>query len=251
MSPLPKQPRLQEELEILQDRLLAMAGMAEDLVRQGVEAFLEKDPGALAAMREADAVVDELEMEVDRRSVELVALHQPVATDLRRVFVALRVANDLERIGDHALNIAKAARRLAGQGPLPEFPEMAELALLARRMLRDALGALGTRDAAKAREVCARDDRVDEMRRAVYAILTARMQADPSAIAASMEFLRVSQQLERIGDLSTNIAEEVVFLVEGKSIKHRVEQGGKGGKRAGKGGGPAEGADGAVPGTGR
>jgi phosphate transport system protein len=223
----PARRHFHEELDLLQVRAMEMAGLAEDLVRRGVEAFLARDAGAVAAMREDDKRIDALEIELDERVVELIALHQPMAGDLRRIFTTLKISNDLERVGDHALNIAKASRRLAALPPLPDFPEMAELALLARRMLQDSLASFAMRNAALAREVCARDDRVDDMRRSVHRILVALMGEDPRRIPAALEHVRVSQQLERIGDLSTNISEDVVFLVEGRSIKHHAERGGR------------------------
>jgi phosphate transport system protein len=174
-------------------------------------------------MRADDRKVDRLELELDEGGVELIALHQPVAKDLRHILTILKISNDVERVGDHALNIGKAARRLAKLPPLPDTPEVEELVVLARRMLRDSLASFGSRNAELAREVCARDDRVDDMKRAVQGILRTIMDKDPTKVGSALEYLRVAQQLERIGDLSTNISEEVVFLVEGKSIKHHAE----------------------------
>ncbi len=223
MSLGPGKRHFHEELDLLQDRVMEMAGLAEDLVHRAVEAFLQRDAGAVQGIREDDTRIDTLEVELDERVVELIALHQPMATDLRQIFTTLKISNDLERVGDHAHNIAKAARRLSGFRPLPEIPEMAELAILARRMLQDALAAFGTRNSALAREVCARDDRVDGMKKTVHKILVALMVEEPRRINPALEYIRVAQQLERIGDLSTNISEDVVFLVEGRTIKHHAE----------------------------
>jgi len=213
-----------QELDRLQALLMKMAGLAEELVEHAVDAFLERDGSVLPAIKEGDRRIDALELELDDTAVALLALHQPVASDLRQVLISLRIANDIERIGDHGRNIAKAARRLAGNRPLREIPELGELAVLSKRMLRDALAALGSRDSGRARAVCARDDRVDDMRAAVQKILVSVMKEEPHSIAAALEYIRVAQQLERIGDLSTNISEEVVFLVEGRSIKHHAEE---------------------------
>jgi phosphate transport system protein len=147
-----------------------------------------------------------------------------VARDLRQILTTQKICNDIERVGDHAVNISKAAQRVAGFPPLPDIPELMELAVLSQRMLRDALTAFGARDPALAREVCGRDDRVDEMRRTVNSLLLDLMVEDPKRMSAALEYLRASQQLERIGDLSTNISEDVVFLVEGQSIKHNSER---------------------------
>lgn len=222
MNGMRHQRRFHEELDHLQDRLMEMAGLSEDLVRRAVDAFLERDGGALGAIKEDDRRIDALEVELDERVVALIALHQPVASDLRQVLTTLKIANDIERVGDHGHNIAKAARRSANARPLREIPELAELADLAQRMLGDALASLGARDSARAREVCARDDRVDDMKAAVQKILVRVMSEEPESIRPGLEYIRVAQQLERIGDLSTNISEEVVFLVEGRSIKHHL-----------------------------
>lgn len=216
--------RLEEELDQLQTRLMEMAGLAEDLVRRAVDAFLARDAEGAESVMKADHRIDALEVELDERVVELIALHQPMASDLRRIFTTLKISNDVERVGDHAQNIAESAQRLADQPGLREIREFAELTVLARRMLQDALASYGTRDAKLAREVCVRDDRVDDMRRTVQKILVDLMGADPGRIATGLEYIRVAQQLERIGDLSTNIAEDVVFLVEGRTIKHLAER---------------------------
>lgn len=224
MSRMPNKGRLHDELDLLQAQLMEMAGLAEEQVARGLDAFLARDPGALEGMQEIDRTIDTLEIELDRRVLELIALHQPVASDLRRIIAVQKACNEIERIGDHAVNIAKAARRIAPLLPLPDSPEFAELGVLAKRMLRDALGALASRDPALARDVCTQDDRVDEMRRSVDGLLKEMMVSEPRRIESALEHLRVSQQLERIGDLSTNIAEEVVFQVEGRNIKHNVER---------------------------
>jgi len=216
--------RLHLELDLLQSELQRMAGLAEDLVGRGVEAFLSRDAEAVESMREVDRVIDSIELDIDERVMELIALHQPVAADLRHIITIQKICNDIERVGDHALNIAKAASRLAELPPLPDTPELAELAVLSQRMLRDSLASFGSRSPELAREVCSRDDRVDEMKKSVDVLLVQAMSADPSRIMSALQYLRVSQQLERIGDLSTNIAEDVVFLVEGRSIKHNVER---------------------------
>lgn len=223
MTPELQKRHFHQELDELQARLMEMAGLAEELVARAVKAFLDRSGAALAEIKAVDLRIDALEVELDERVVALVALHQPLASDLRQVLTTLKIANDIERVGDHANNIAKAARRLERTRPLREIPELAELGVLSRRMLRDALAALGSRDSKRAREVCARDDRVDDMKAAVQKIVSRVMMEEPHSIGAALEYIRVAQQLERIGDLSTNISEEVVFLVEGRSIKHQGE----------------------------
>ncbi len=221
-SPPPKR-HFHEELDLLQARLLEMGGLVEDLLARAVEAFLQREVTGREELRTMDRRVDALEVEIDECTVELLALQQPMASDLRQIFATLKISNDLERVGDHASNIVKAAARMAEHPAFPELPEIEEMGVLTRRMLADALTAYTARDALAARDVCARDDRVDDLRRSIQRILVSYMLERPRWISPALEHLRVSQQLERIADLSTNISEDVVFLVEGKSIKHHAE----------------------------
>lgn len=217
--------RLHDELDVLQERLLEMAGFVERLIREASDAVLERDASAAAEIRAADDRIDELELEIDERVVELLALQQPMASDLRRIVITSKIANDLERMGDHAVNIANAAQRLAAAPPLPEIRELAEMAEVTRGMVSDALSAYMSRNAAKARMVCITDDRVDDLRRSMYRILLTHMLEEPRRISGALELLLISQNLERIADLTTNISEDVVYLVEGRTIKHGVEIG--------------------------
>jgi phosphate transport system protein len=212
-----------DELDVLQKRLVEMAGLVEGLVERATKAVLTRNPAAAADIIAEDSRVDELEVEVDERVVELLALFQPMASDLRQIITSNKVANDLERVGDHAVNIAKAARRLVETQPLPELRELAEMAEITREMLADALASYVTRNAGTARMVCITDDKVDNLRRSLFRILVTHMLEDPKRIGGALELLLVSQNLERVADLSTNIAEDVVFLVEGRTIKHGAE----------------------------
>lgn len=218
--------RFGEAMDTLQDRLMEMAGLVEDLVSLAIEAVLDRDASAADEARGRDEVIDALEIEIDERVMELLALQQPMARDLRQIFTATKVSNDLERVGDHAVNMAKAAARLAEHPALPEGRELREMARITRGMLADALGAWVSRDPETARDVCARDDEVDDLRRSLFRIMVTHMLEEPRRITAALEVILVSQNLERIADLSTNISEDVVFLVEGKTIKHHAEQGG-------------------------
>jgi len=217
--------RFHDELEVLQERLMEMAGLVETVIGQATDAVLTRDKSVDEKVSTADYRVDELEMEIDERVMELLALQQPMATDLRQIVTTNKIANDLERMADHAVNISKAARRLAETPPLPEVRELAEMTDIVRAMLADALVAYVSRSAGKARIVCITDDRVDDLRRSMFRILVTHMLEDPKRISGALELLLVSQNLERIGDLATNVAEDVVFLVEGRTIKHGVEIG--------------------------
>lgn len=212
-----------DELDTLQQRLMEMAGIVERTVARATRAVLDRDPTAAAAVIEEDGRVDDLEVEIDARVIELLALHQPMASDLRQIVAAHKTSNDLERVGDHAVNIAKAARRLADTHPLPELRELREMVEISREMLADALASYVSRNAGTARLVCVTDDKVDNLRRSLFRILVTHMLEDPKRIGGSLELLLVSQNLERVADLCTNIAEDVVFLVEGRTIKHGAE----------------------------
>jgi len=219
-DPLPVRGPFEAELDRLQQMLLEMAGRAEELVRMSMECLSARDGGMTRRVRKADDRIDELEVEMDERVLELLALRHPMAGDLRLVFVALKASNDIERIGDHAVNIAKASRRMTRHPPLPDILEIEEMGGQVRTMLGDALDAMVNRDVHKATRVIAHDQRVDDLRRSAFRIIVSYMLEQPRYISPGLEMILVVQNLERIGDLTTNIAEDVVFLVEGRSIKH-------------------------------
>ncbi len=212
-----------DELSQVKVRLLTMSGEAEAALRTAVDALLERDPSAAEQVIEGDRVIDAMEVEIEEACVDLIALHQPMARDLRTLIATIKIATDLERVGDHAVNLAQSAARLAQARPIAPEPEIVEMARLAREMLADALEAFVRDDAAAGREVCLRDDKVDALNRSVFRILLTQMMEDPHIIGAALELFLVSRNLERVADLATNIGEDVVFLVEGKSIKHHAE----------------------------
>jgi len=215
--------RFHEELDALQECLLEMAGIVEQLIHRATPAVLERDGSAADEVMDRDDRVDELEVEVDERVIELLALQQPMASDLRQIVTTNKISNDLERMGDHAVNISKAARRMTDTQPLPEIRELAEMAEITQGMVSDALASYVSRSAGTARLVCLTDDKVDDLRRSMFRILVTHMLEDPKRIGGALELLLVSQNLERIADLATNISEDVVFLVEGRTIKHGAE----------------------------
>ena len=212
-----------DELSHVKVRLLTMSGEAEAALGLAVEALLERDPAKADRVIQGDRVIDAMEMEIEEMSVNLLALQQPMARDLRMLTSALKISNDLERVGDHAVNIAQSAERLSQARPIAPEPEIVEMARLAREMLSDALEAFIRGDAAAAREICLRDDKVDLLHNSVFRILLTHMMEDPHTIGAGMELFLVSRNLERVADLATNIAEDVVYLVEGSIIRHHPE----------------------------
>ncbi|HJR17238.1 MAG TPA: phosphate signaling complex protein PhoU [Gemmatimonadales bacterium] len=216
-----------DELSHVKVRLLTMSGEAEAALGLAVEALLERDSEKAQRVIAGDRVIDGMEVEIEEQSINLLALQQPMARDLRMLTSALKIANDLERVGDHAVNIAQSAERLNEARPIAPEPEIIDMARLAREMLSDALEAFIRGDAQAGREVCRRDDKVDALHRSVFRILLTHMMEDPHTIGSGMELFLVSRNLERVADLATNIAEDVVFLVEGRSIKHHSEDGGE------------------------
>jgi phosphate transport system protein len=209
-----------EELGNVKVRLLTMSGEAEAALGLAVEALLERDVAKAQRVIAGDRVIDQMETELEAQCINLLALQQPMARDLRMLTSALKIANDLERVGDHAVNIAQSTERLAESRPIAPEPEIIEMARLARLMLSDAIEAFIRGDAQAGREITRRDDKVDALHRSVFRILLTHMMEDPHMISAGMELFLVSRNLERVADLATNVAEDVVFLVEGKSIKH-------------------------------
>ncbi len=219
----PEHRHFHDELSQVKVRLLTMSGEAEAALRLAVEALLERSPEKAAQVIVGDTVIDGMEVGIEETCIDLLALQQPMARDLRMLVAAIKIANDLERVGDHAVNLAQSAERLERSRPIAPEPEIIEMARLAREMLSDALEAFVRGDAAAGREICLRDDKVDALNRSVFRILLTHMMEDPHVIGAAMELFLVSRNLERVADLATNIAEDVVFLVEGKSIKHHAE----------------------------
>jgi len=215
-----------EQLEKLTQRLLDMSRHAETAIDLAVDSLLEHDPDQARMVISGDRALDELELEIEHIAVSLLALQQPMARDLRFVIGAIKLSSDLERVGDHAVNIAEAALRLDTDGVhiLPQ-PAIAAIAADARLMLVDAIDAFVRSDPSLGRDVCRRDDVVDEKHDSIFASIEQQMRGDPSTISASLQLLLVVRNIERVADLATNIAEEVVFVHEAKIIKHHADEG--------------------------
>jgi phosphate transport system protein len=217
-----------DQLSSLKEQLLGMSAKAEERTDLAMEALLARDKDKANLVIDGDVDINKLEVQVEQAAVELLALQQPMARDLRFIIGAIKVSNDLERVGDHAVNIAQCAIRLIdNQFNVTVDPEIEEMARRARQMLSESLDAFIRGDGALGRAVCAADDAVDHLHNSVFRILLTHMMADPKTINPSLELLLVSRNLERVADLATNIAEDVVFLVEGKSIKHHAEDRGE------------------------
>ncbi|MCG8468154.1 MAG: phosphate signaling complex protein PhoU [Gemmatimonadetes bacterium] len=199
--------RMSHDIEELVQRALALVGKA------GIEAEAE-------AIREADRAVDAAEVEIEENAIELLALHQPMAGDLRVLVTVLKINNDLERIGDHAVNIAKAASRLGKlKKKVPIPPELSEMGRMAGDMLNDALDAFVHENAQEADDVRARDDRVDQLQDSLFRVMLTHM--TEHNISGCLQVILIGRNLERIADLATNIGEDVIYMVEGKTVRHQ------------------------------
>ena len=220
MSGAPGMRHFHEELSRLKHQLLEMSALAEELVDMAVLARTERNETLAEEVIARDNDLDAMEVAVDNACIHLLALQQPLARDLRLITMAMKISNDLERVGDHAVNIAEGVRHQGSHVVSMELAEIDEMSRLAREMLSDAMDSFVRGDAEGARNVCQRDDRVDQLHDSVFRILVTHMMEDPRRIGSAMSLLLASRNLERIADLATNISEDVVYLVEGRNIKH-------------------------------
>ncbi len=211
------------DLEALRDRLSEMAGRAETALVKAMEALKTRNPKLAEEVRIEDMAIDRIELQVESQSLRFLGLQQPVARDLRFLVASIRISNDLERIGDHAVNIAQSAMRLSAipaSRPLEDIPVMADLTIT---MLRDAVTAWLNGDSVTAKRICERDVEIDGLKAKIFAKLSGGMIQTPESVPRGLELLLVSRNLERVADLATNIAEEAVFVAEARVIKHHAE----------------------------
>ena len=212
----------QEELEALKERLLAMGGLAEERVRVAVQAVVEREAEALQAVVTGDEPVNDLHIEVDDRCFKLLALHQPMAADLRTIVAAVKINTDLERVGDLAVNVAEAGKRYVQHAPVKPLIDIPRMGDIAQLMLRDALDAFVRRDVALAEAVLVRDDDLDALKTQIFRELLTYMLQDPATIEPALDLILISRHLERIGDHATNIAEDVIFMVSARDVRHQA-----------------------------
>ena len=217
-------PHFQEELEQLKARLLEMGGLAEDRVRLAVSGLVDRDPATVERVLAGDTAINQLHIEIDDRCFKMLALHQPMAVDLRAIVSAVKINTDLERVGDLAVNIAEAVRRYLQHPPVKELIDIPRMASIAQDMLRDALDAYVRRDTHLAQNVLDRDDELDALKTLVFRELMTHMLNDPATIEPSLDLILISRHLERIGDHATNVAEDVIFMVSAKDVRHHAEQ---------------------------
>jgi phosphate transport system protein len=211
-----------EQLEDVRRQLIFMGGEVEKQIRSAVESVMEHSTDRARDVIERDRDIDELENRIEDATIHLFALQQPVAVDLRLLIGVLKINNDLERIGDHAVNIAEGAERLANLRTAKPDIDLRYMADIAMSMLSDSLASFINRDAALARDVIRRDDTLDARNESLIRELLTYMAETPSMISRGLELISISKNLERVGDLATNIAEDTIFIAEARQVKHHA-----------------------------
>src|SRR5215475_6032989 len=214
----------ERDLNELKERLLWMGSLAERAVHQAVHSVLDSDEQLAKRVLDEEDAINELQIEIDDRVVQLLALHQLMAMDLRFVLAVARINNDLERIGDQAVNIAQSAQRIMRHPRVKPYVDLPRMSDLAEKMVHDGLDSLARRDVELARSVLSRDDQVDHLRDQIYRELLSYMMGDSSVVFAAFELILVAQNLERIADHATNIAEDVIYMVAGSDVRHSTAE---------------------------
>jgi phosphate transport system protein len=214
----------QRELEGLKTSLIKMGSVVEENIAFAIRAVLEKSSDLARKVIEMDKRVDSLEIEIDNTVIDLLALQQPVASDLRFIIAAQKINNDLERIGDHAVNIAEAAEKLCTIPSVELLEEIPMMADITKSMLKDALDSFILLDPVKARLVLKTDDQIDDLNRLVVRRIIELVKSNIPTIEYGLELSRVSRNLERVADLATNIAEEVIFHTQARVVKHHADE---------------------------
>ena len=211
-----------DELQQLKEKILKMGSLVEDALKNSVQALVERDNAVARQVIDNDRVINTLDVEIDEESIRLIALRQPKAGDLRFITTAMKITTDLERMGDLAVNIAERAIELNEEPILKPYIDIPRMREIAQGMMRDALDAFVRKDKRLAMDVIIRDDEVDDLKHEVLKELAFFMAQDPTTVYRAMKISFVAQYLERLADHATNIAEMVIYLVEGKIIRHMV-----------------------------
>jgi phosphate transport system protein len=212
----------QEDLDTLKERLLAMGGLAEERVREAVHGVKDRDADAIEAVLTGDEPINDFHMEIDDRCFKLLALHQPMAADLRVIVAAVKINTDLERVGDLAVNIGEAGKRYLQHAPVKPLIDIPRMGDLAQKMLRDSLDAFVRRDMTLAEQVLAADDTLDGLKTQIFRELLTYMLQKPETIEPALDLILISRHLERIGDHATNVAEDVIFMVSARDVRHHA-----------------------------
>ncbi len=209
-----------QDFDRIRQLLLRMGGLVERMISEAMAALVERDTSRAQAVIRTDSDVDQLEKDLDEACSTVLALQQPTAIDLRFLVAVMKIANDLERMGDSAVNIAQAVEVLNQEPPLKPYIDLPRLALITQEMVRDALDSFVRRDAHSAFEVCRRDDEVDGLYKQLFRELLTYMIEDPRTVTRALHLLLIARNYERVADHATNIGEDVIFYVEGRDIRH-------------------------------
>jgi phosphate transport system protein len=214
---------MQKAIEKLKTHLLELGTIVEETVRDAVDALNKRNPDKARTVIDNDDKIDNLEVELEEECLKILALHQPVAIDLRFIVACLKINNDLERVGDLAVNVGERTLFISRHSPVDVALDFHTMAAKAQWMLKNSLDSLVRQDIALAREVCLADDEVDDMNRDMFVSIQAAIKKSPQQIEVLIHLLNTSRHLERIADLATNIAEDVIYMIEGEIVRHRVE----------------------------
>jgi phosphate transport system protein len=212
--------RYEEELKKLREEILYMGGMVEDQIQKAIKSLVDRDSALAELIIERDHEVNRLDVEIDELCIRLLALHQPAGRDLRFITTGLKITTDLERIGDMAVNVCERALELNQEAQLKPYIDIPRMARIAQRMIRESLDAFVREDTELALKVCKNDEEVDQLNSQIFREVITFMIEDPHTINRAMKISSISKYLERIADHATNIAEMVIFMVKGKSIRH-------------------------------
>lgn len=210
------------ELEHLKEMLLKMAALVESAIRKSVDALVERESGLASLVIKEDQQINTFDVKIDEECIRLLALKQPMGKDLRFITTAMKITTDLERIGDNAVNIAERALELNQEALLKPYIDIPRMSRIVQSMVRDTIEAFVHEDVRLSMDVIMRDDQVDDLNEMVWKELMLIMTQDPSTVSRAVKITYVSKYLERIGDHATNVAETVVYMVEGKIIRHML-----------------------------
>jgi phosphate transport system protein len=217
------QRHFDEQIQELLEKLVRMGRLAESMIQTALRTLIERNESLCDAVNRKEEEVNDLQIEIDDRAVKLTALQQPVASDVRFLFMASRIATELERIADQAVNICENAHHVLNAPPLKPLVDLPRMGEIAEKMVRDGLEALVAKDCDLANRVLEEEEKVDAFRNQIFRVLLTYMMADPGTIERALALILISRNLERVGDHATNIAEEVIYLVEGREVRHRHE----------------------------
>jgi phosphate transport system protein len=216
---------IEQEIQRLKERITAYAAFTSRMIEESITGLIDRDETILnKVIKEDEERANHIEIEIEEMCIEVIARYEPKAKNLRTVLMIMKINNDLERIGDEAVNIAQSSIYLIKKPEIKKLIDIPRMAELSAKMLKDSIDAFVTENSSLAREICTRDDIVDNLRDQVVRELVTYMIADPSTIERALQLMRIARSLERVADLSTNFCEDVVFIVEGKNIKHHAEE---------------------------